>query len=98
MTPEQILEAIEKHNLSVRRVPNAVYGTYEMRHHKEGNEIIEIKGRQFTKETTIPKHAGWYMVQPIKNIWSTVHWSFKTCFPAPTLAGSIEFFLEAKDG
>jgi hypothetical protein len=39
MTPEQILSTIAEHNLSIRRMPDVVYSSYSMAHHKEGNEI-----------------------------------------------------------
>lgn len=92
---DNLSQIIEEHNLSIRRLPDKVISRYDIRHFKEGDEVVEINGRKFAKRTTIPEHAGWYLVKQINNTMTTVHWSFKTDFLAKTLEESIELFLES---
>ena len=37
-----IITIIEKYNLSTRRIPNILTETYEIRHYKEGDEIVTL--------------------------------------------------------
>jgi hypothetical protein len=89
-----VIEIIDKFNLSIRRLPDKVINCYDMRHHKEGNKIITANnGRQFSQKTTIPEHHGWYMCKQINNTMSMVRWSYKEDNLSPTLEGSVEMFL-----
>lgn len=88
-----IIQVIEKYNLSVRRIPDSVTEVNEIRHRKEGDEVITQYGRQFCRRTRIPEHAGWYMVKPINDTGSMVRWDAKKDNLAETLEGSIELFL-----
>lgn len=96
MTAQEILEIIEKYNLMVRRFPDKEIGLHEMRHHKEGNEIVTDGTRQFTREITIPKLAGYWMVQQSRNCLSNVAWNIITDHLAPTLEESIQLFLKGR--
>lgn len=40
MTAEEILKTIHDHCLSVRRIVTEDWGMYEMRHYREGDEIV----------------------------------------------------------
>ena len=42
MSNINILEIIEKYNLSILRVPDKVTETYDIRHYKDGDEIITM--------------------------------------------------------
>lgn len=84
---------IEKHNLSIRRIPMEVQSLWSAHNVKEGDEIVEVNGRQFVRTVKIPDHAGWYMVKQVNNTDSMVRWSYKTDNLAPTLQESIELFL-----
>lgn len=84
---------IEKYNLSVRRIPNIVSETLDIRHFKDGDEIlVSPNGRKFCRRYRVPENAGMYMVQSVNNTSSGVIWS-KDDNLADTLEKSIELFL-----
>lgn len=89
-----IIETIEKYNLSIRRIPDKVVSVYEISHILPGDEIIGHNGRQFARRTKIPKNAGKYMCQSVKNTSSMVQWNTKTDNLAPSLEESIALFLQ----
>lgn len=89
-----IVAMIEKYNLSVRRIPNIVSETLDIRHFKDGDEIlVSPNGRKFCRRYKVPANAGKYMVKPVDNNMSTVQWNVKTDNLANTLEESILLFL-----
>jgi hypothetical protein len=94
-----LIKIIKEHNLSIRRFPDKDVSVHEMRHFKEGDEIIEWGPRKIKmcRHTTIPKHAGWYMVQQINNTGNIVFWKDSIDTLAPTLEESINLFLTHND-
>ena len=95
MNLQDLVALIEKHNLSIRRIPMAVHSLYEARHFKPGDEIIfmEKYGRDMCRHTTVPVHAGKWMCRSVSNTSSSVVWNIKTDNLADTLEQSIEMFL-----
>ena len=93
MTSTELLVVIEEYNLSIRRIPEKVVSLYHPRHHKEGNELVTIDGKEYSKETRIPEHAGWYMVKSIQDTGSIIRWNYSDNL-APTLHASIELYLK----
>ena len=88
-----IIEMIEKYNLAIRRIPNNYTETYDIRHFKDGDIIIEKFGRKFVQRTIIPNNAGKYMVKQVNNNMSTVTWNVHKDNLADTLEDSINLFL-----
>jgi hypothetical protein len=94
LTDTEALNIIDKYCLSVRKLPEKIISTYEMRHHVEGNEIVELHGRKMTRQTKIPVHAGWYMTTQTRDTGRIVMWDIKKDCLAPTLKESLSLFLE----
>ena len=125
-----ILEMIDKHNLSIRRIPDSVTKMWttspngDVRKssnpnvtitavrmsitdfHGDNPTLYQVKNwnknypdgyKVFSKEVTIPKHAGWYMCKSVNNSDSTVRWMMEKDNLAPTLRESIELFLSNID-
>lgn len=93
MTSDEIIEAIDKHCLCVRKLPNQIVSVHEIRHRQSGDEVIMYCGREMCRSTRIPKHAGWYMVKPADDTGSITRWDLKTDNAAPTLEGSVKLYL-----
>ncbi len=51
--------------------------------------------RRFTRETTVPKHAGWWMCQTVGDTSSRVEWRKDHAHLAPTLEESVRLFLSS---
>jgi hypothetical protein len=89
-----ILLEIEKHNLSIRRIPDRVCEVNDIRHHRSGDEILELSpGKKFVRRYRVPKWAGYYMCKTIDETGSTVIWNVKKDNLAPNLEDSIKKFL-----
>jgi hypothetical protein len=90
-----IVAMIEKHNLSVRRIPNKVSEVLDIRHFKEGDDLlVSSNGRKFCRRYRVPENAGKYMVKSVGNTFLSFDWNNddkKTL--ADTLEKSIELFL-----
>lgn len=89
-----IISIITEHNLSIRRIPNIIPETYDIRHIKEGDEIITIGTRRFCRRYRTPTHAGWFLCKPVNDTMAAVSWKFETDNLAPTLEQSIQMFLD----
>lgn len=110
MNDTDILKAIDKYNLSVRRIPDAVYRKMDFRYYEEGDdtELLTVdqvtykesfarnypNGRRFCIKKNIPDNAGKYMCKPVGNTDSRVKWNLKTDNLADTLAESVALFLK----
>lgn len=73
------------------------YEPFKKKHKDSPNYIFDddtktIK-RALTKETTIPKNAGYWMCKQVNNTSSQVSWNIKTDNLAPTLEESVQLFL-----
>jgi len=102
MNPEQIIATMNKHNIAVRRIPDAVYGVYEFRHFREGDEVIQRPVQRkidgvwqkvmidYARRTTIPEKAGWWMAQQTHDTRSKTAWSYKHDNLSPTLGEAVE--------
>lgn len=83
MTLEDVLAA----GYLIGRIPEREAHTHEMRHHKDGNEIVTgSSGRQFTRYYTIPSNAGMYYAKTRNEI----AFGSKSRFFAPTLSELIK--------
>jgi hypothetical protein len=93
-----ILEIIEKYNLSIRKIPNVVCEINDIRHLRPGDEIIETaRGIKRCKRYKVPKNSGKYMVKEVNNNDSTVMWNSNIDNLADTLEESIKLFLAKKE-
>ena len=110
MNADKILETIEKHYLSVRRIPLQKTSVYEG-HHLDRYPNAEVFTRivrrrntqhkwesvekEFIRVVSTPKNAGFWMVQSLSNTTnSRVTWSSKDHYLAPTLGESVQAFLD----
>lgn len=96
MTAEEIIDTIATHNLCVRRLPEVVVSRFTAGAIKEGDTVVEIKGRKYIEQTRTPKNAGWYMCTQVNNTDSLVRFSKKDHL-APTLAESLGLFLKTRE-
>lgn len=90
-----ILNAINEHCLSVRKIPEIVVSRWSAHNPKAGDKIVNVNGRDYVQTEKIPEHAGWYMCQSVKDTGSMVRWSMKEHHLAPTLGESVELFLKS---
>lgn len=58
----------------------------------EENQTVK---RLYTRESKIPKNAGWWMCKQVNNTSSNVAWNMSKDNLAPTLEKSIELFLNS---
>lgn len=98
MDIKELTEIIEKYNLSIRYIPKESRETHEIRHFKEGDEIIEQYGRKFCTRVKINKNGGKYMVKEVNDTSSMVQWNTDKNNLADTLEESIQLFLKKKEG
>lgn len=93
-----ILEIIDKYNLSIRKFPSSVTEVNEIQHKKEGDEEFTITKegaeKRYCRREKIPTHAGWYMCKQLNDTYSMVRWDIKKDHLAPTLEESINLFLK----
>lgn len=82
-------DLILKYGISIRQIPEKVFEIYDIRHLKEGDEIVEQYGRNFCKRTIIPKHAGYWMSQICRHTSSTICWRSVEHNLAATLEESV---------
>jgi hypothetical protein len=82
--PIEIIEIIEEHGLSLRKIPDTVTSCHEIRHHQEGDEKFiftpknpSIPPREMCRRTRVPEHAGMWLCQQIKHTNSIVRWDIK---------------------
>jgi len=110
MNDREILDAIEEHFLSVRRIPLETVSVYEGHHrdrHPDGETILrdvkrKIDGKytsvkaEYVRVVTVPKFAGWYMCQSLAGTTrSCIDWNRKEHNLAPSLSESIGLYLES---
>lgn len=93
MNDVEVLATIVQYGLSIRQIPLKVVSTYHIRHYKEGDEIVEIKGVEYCRRTRIPANPGYWMCKQVRNTSSMVSWDIKTDNLAPTLSESVALFL-----
>jgi hypothetical protein len=97
MDIKEITEIIEKYNLSIRYIPKESRETNELRHFKEGDEIVKMYGREFCTRVKKNENGGKYMVKEVNNNFSGVQWNTKKDNLADTLEDSIKLFLVLKE-
>jgi len=110
MTDSELLETIAEHFLSVRRIPlrriSVYHGMHRARYPDAKIVLRDVKRKidgawktvseEYLKVTTIPKHAGWWMCQPLdNNTFSRVEWDRKIHHLAPTLKESVQAYLDS---
>lgn len=83
------LANIIRFGLSVRQIPLEVVGIHEIRHRREGDEIVTRYGREMIRRVRVPEHAGWWMCQQVRHTSSTVTWKASQHHLAPTLDESV---------
>ncbi len=93
MIMDTLLKIMAEHNIAIRRIPDKVVATYEMRHHVVGNDIVTRYGRQMTQETTVPKNAGKFLVAKTCGTMSTAVFDLK--FMGDTIEEAVNKYLES---
>lgn len=88
------LSIIKEYGLSVRQIPEMTVSRYEMRHFKEGDEIINVKGKDYCLRYRKPLNPGYWMCKQVQTTDSTVNWNIKTDNLAPSLELSVKLFIE----
>ena len=93
-----IEEIIRQHSLAVRCLPYKVVSTYTYNNDELGpnEELIEINGRKFIRQTKILEKGGWWIVTQVKHSLSAVEFSLKKDFVAETLEEALTLFLNSK--
>ncbi len=97
LSDKDILDCIDKNNLSVRRIPNRIVNLWTFTKRYEGDVFVFRNNREFREEVKIPERGGWYMVQEVNDTNSMVRWNYKRDNLAPTLSESIELYLKNKE-
>ena len=102
MTPQDILDAILKYGLSIRQIPTELTEIINTGDPQSGDVVTEWPKesnhtRCVVQRVTIPKHAGYWMCQQVKDTSSAVRWNIKTNHLAPTLEESVALFLKSTE-
>lgn len=103
MSPEEILQLIEKYGLSVRQIPQKVISTLDIRHELPGDKVKTVTynagqpnefPRTYCQRERIPKNAGWWMSKVMKDTGETVIWSADKDHLTPTIAESVQMAVK----
>jgi hypothetical protein len=94
MIIQDLENIMERYSIAIRRIPNVNIGVYEMRHYKDGDEIVIRNGKEYAKRTVINKTGGDYLVVPMNTTNSSPSWA--NSFRGKSIEEAVNKFLASK--